>query len=285
MRPVLIQSHRGAGVLAPENTLEAFELAWRMGTVPEADVRTTRDGVIVAFHDRDFSRVVSHLAPELRDCGVESVTFEQLSQMDVSEEHPGLAGHRPIALQQAFAALCAQPERQLYLDIKDVGLDELATLVFGCGVGAQVIFASTRYEAHREWKQLMPESKTLLWMGGDDNHLEERLERLRRMDFADISQLQIHVHFDTREAIPTFSPSESWLCSLGEELRSRGILFQVLPWGARDPAIYERLLQLGVESFATDYPDVVLEVVRRFKKTRNGVAPHLRHMRKSSFGL
>jgi hypothetical protein len=32
----IIQSHRGAGDLAPENTLDAFELGWRLGTHPEA---------------------------------------------------------------------------------------------------------------------------------------------------------------------------------------------------------------------------------------------------------
>ncbi len=47
----VIQSHRGAGELAEENTPEAFELGWNLDTVPESDVRTTKDGVIVAFHD------------------------------------------------------------------------------------------------------------------------------------------------------------------------------------------------------------------------------------------
>ena len=30
----IIQSHRGAGELAPENTIEAFELGWSLGTYP-----------------------------------------------------------------------------------------------------------------------------------------------------------------------------------------------------------------------------------------------------------
>ncbi|HWG84805.1 MAG TPA: glycerophosphodiester phosphodiesterase family protein, partial [Deinococcales bacterium] len=50
LEDVLVQSHRGAGVLAPENTMAAFRLAWSLGTVPEADLRQTRDGEIVAFH-------------------------------------------------------------------------------------------------------------------------------------------------------------------------------------------------------------------------------------------
>ncbi|MEY3895224.1 MAG: Glycerophosphoryl diester phosphodiesterase, partial [Verrucomicrobiota bacterium] len=39
----VIQSHRGAGELVPENTIEAFELGWKLGTYPEADLRTTKD--------------------------------------------------------------------------------------------------------------------------------------------------------------------------------------------------------------------------------------------------
>src|SRR4030095_13901082 len=61
----IIQSHRGAGELAPENTIEAFELGWKLGTYPESDVRTTKDGVIVAFHDNDFSRVVKNISPAM----------------------------------------------------------------------------------------------------------------------------------------------------------------------------------------------------------------------------
>jgi glycerophosphoryl diester phosphodiesterase len=61
----VIQAHRGAGVLAPENTVAAFELGWKLNCVPEADVRTTKDGVIVAFHDNNFARVVVGVTPEM----------------------------------------------------------------------------------------------------------------------------------------------------------------------------------------------------------------------------
>ncbi|MCD6051611.1 MAG: ugpQ 4, partial [Verrucomicrobia bacterium] len=83
----ILQSHRGAGVLAPENTIEAFELGWKLGTYPEADIRTTKDGVIVAFHDANFKRVVKGADAELQKKGVEHVTFEELSKLDVGVWH------------------------------------------------------------------------------------------------------------------------------------------------------------------------------------------------------
>lgn len=63
---IVVQGHRGVGNLAEENTVEAFELAWKLGVIPEADLRITRDGVIVPFHDNNFARVVKDAPPELR---------------------------------------------------------------------------------------------------------------------------------------------------------------------------------------------------------------------------
>ncbi len=53
-RPILF-AHRGAKAHAPENTLEAFELALRLGaTGLESDVWVTADQVVVLEHDGEF---------------------------------------------------------------------------------------------------------------------------------------------------------------------------------------------------------------------------------------
>ena len=50
--PTAIWAHRGASAYAPENTLEAIELALRMGADGiELDVHRTRDGKLVVIHD------------------------------------------------------------------------------------------------------------------------------------------------------------------------------------------------------------------------------------------
>ena len=51
-RPPLLFAHRGARAYAPENTIEAFELALRLGaTGLETDVWRTADGTVVLDHD------------------------------------------------------------------------------------------------------------------------------------------------------------------------------------------------------------------------------------------
>jgi glycerophosphoryl diester phosphodiesterase len=57
IEPMLLIAHRGGSGEAPENTLAAFELAFRgQADGVEADVRLTADGVPVIIHDTRFDR-------------------------------------------------------------------------------------------------------------------------------------------------------------------------------------------------------------------------------------
>jgi glycerophosphoryl diester phosphodiesterase len=51
-----IIAHRGASACKPENTLEAFKEAIRLGSLMyETDVQRTKDGFLVLWHDYDFN--------------------------------------------------------------------------------------------------------------------------------------------------------------------------------------------------------------------------------------
>lgn len=67
-------AHRGLHDCdAPENSLKAFENAVNKGVAAELDVRLTKDGRIVVFHDSDLNRMCS------ADVRVSDMTYEQLS--------------------------------------------------------------------------------------------------------------------------------------------------------------------------------------------------------------
>lgn len=54
---MLVIGHRGAAALAPENTFASFDAALSLGVdAIEADVRITRDGVLVLMHDPSLAR-------------------------------------------------------------------------------------------------------------------------------------------------------------------------------------------------------------------------------------
>lgn len=284
---VIVQSHRGAGVLAEENTVAAFELGWKLGTYPESDIRMTRDGVIVTFHDENFSRVVKGVTSELAKMGVKDLSFAELMQLDVgSWKGDAFQGRRVSKLSDVFAAMAGRPERHLYLDIKNVDFAKLAKEVRAAGVEKQIILASPKPEQLRQWKSLVPESDTLLWMRGSETHLRERIAELETTGFAGITQIQIHtfpnrtieqslaiagtsaarlgISIDEAKASSEpFTLSRTFLIELGRKLRAHGILYQTLPYTS-DPGVYAGLLDLGLMSFATDHPDITMRELKAY---------------------
>lgn len=262
----VIHSHRGAGSLVPENTIAAFEAGWKMGTVPEADMRTTKDGILVAFHDSNFGRTVHTTDTVLKKKGVKDLTFEELSRLDVGGwKDPRFAGLRVPKLSEVFQLMRGRPERQLCLDFKYVDLKQLAEEVRENGVSKQVVFATTDYAILRQWKAILPDSETLLWLGGPEREVMPRLPELRAANYADITHLQLHPmkNPETTSTEP-FTISRALFHSLGEEMRAHNILFMALPREITDPKAYWQLLDLGVASFSSDYPDLAVKAVRDY---------------------
>lgn len=263
----IIQSHRGAGNLGPENTLESFKLGWQMGFIPEADVRVTKDGVLIAFHDDHFRRLIPSAPESMLDQPAGSFNWDEIRGLDAGiYKGAEFAGQKIPRITDVFDALRERPGKQLILDYKDLSLQLLADLAREHGVLDQIILASTVYEHHLEWKKIAPSGQTLLWMGGTQEHLEQRLAKLKAVDFKAVTQLQIHVNLvsDIADEEP-FSPSSTFLRAVCAEIKSRGILFQALPWKSADVAVYHKLMDLGIESFASDDPQIVLEAARSWK--------------------
>jgi glycerophosphoryl diester phosphodiesterase len=74
---MLVVAHRGSSGSAPENTMAAFEIALQSGAdIIECDVRLTRDGEVVVFHDRNLDRTTNGNGP------VESRTLGELKRLD-----------------------------------------------------------------------------------------------------------------------------------------------------------------------------------------------------------
>jgi glycerophosphoryl diester phosphodiesterase len=270
LKQFVIHSHRGAGEMAPENTITAFELGWKLGTVPEADIRTTKDGVIVAFHDANFKRTVFGADEELKNKGVEDLTYAELSRLDVGgwmgERYAGL---RVPTMAEVFDRLRARPRHQLCIDFKHVDLVQLAGLVRKHGVEKQVVLATTDYEIIRKWKQLLPKGETLLWMAGTEEHLKGRVEKLRSENFAGITHFQFHPRENKDKSSPEpFTISRAFLRASGDEVRRHGILYQAFPRGITDPKLYWQLLDLGVASFSTDHPELAIAAVREYYARR-----------------
>lgn len=111
LRPRIV-AHRGASFEAPENTLAAFERAWALGVeAVELDVRLTRDGEVVVFHDETTERIGGVARP------VAAQTLAELRALDVGAwKHARYAGARIPTLAEVLAI--TPPGRTVVVEIK-----------------------------------------------------------------------------------------------------------------------------------------------------------------------
>jgi glycerophosphoryl diester phosphodiesterase len=106
-------AHRGAGLLAPENTLAAFRLGASYGfRAFECDVKLSADDVPFLMHDTDLERTTGEagLAGARR--------WDELSQLDAGSWHSRLYAGEPLPTLKAVAAFLQRNGFALDLEIK-----------------------------------------------------------------------------------------------------------------------------------------------------------------------
>jgi glycerophosphoryl diester phosphodiesterase len=106
-------AHRGAGKLAPENTLAAFRLGASHGyTAFECDVKLSADGVPFLLHDDRLERTTSGqgVAGER--------TWSELGRLDAGSWYSAAFAGEPIASFEAVARYCVANDHRLDLEIK-----------------------------------------------------------------------------------------------------------------------------------------------------------------------
>ena len=117
-----IVAHRGAGTLAPENTMAAMRYARKHGfRGVEFDVMLACDGVPILMHDAQFGRTVAGSG------NVNDHTAAQLRQMDAGAWlGPHFAGE-PIPDFESIADFCRASEIWMNVEMKPAPGFEVAT--------------------------------------------------------------------------------------------------------------------------------------------------------------
>lgn len=122
--------HRGAGRLAPENTLAAFALGYRHGyRMFECDVRLSADGQAYLLHDDSLDRTTdAHgLAAAWR--------WDELARCDAGAWHSPAYAREPLPSLTAVVEFCRTHAVMLNLELKPGRGDEQRT---GARVAAQL---------------------------------------------------------------------------------------------------------------------------------------------------
>jgi glycerophosphoryl diester phosphodiesterase len=263
-----VQGHRGARGHLPENTLAAFQLALQMGVdTLEMDCGVTKDGVVVVHHDRRLNpevargpdgKWVSAAAPTIRE-----LRFDELQQYDVGRIRPGseyakrfphqkpIDGTRIPKLSEVFSISKESKVRfNIETKLQPTHPDEtLAPEPFAraviaeirkAGVERRTTIQSFDFRTLKVVEREAPEIATVY---------------LTEVTSSDPAQLHA-------AGAKTWSPDFRGVTpyTMGE---ARRLGLRVVVWTANEPADIAQMIQAGVDGIISDYPDRVLDALRR----------------------
>ncbi|MGI8869005.1 MAG: glycerophosphodiester phosphodiesterase [Mycobacteriales bacterium] len=230
-------AHRGGAGGGIENSLAAFQHAVKLGyRYLETDVHATRDGVLIAFHDRTLDRVTD------RTGAVAELSFSEVCRARI-------AGREPIpTLEDLLEEL---PTARFNIDVKvAAAIEPLARVLRRMDAHARVCvgaFSDRRLAAAR--RALGPRVATSL-----GPHQVARLRALAgtgtlatRLSAAGTRGLQRYACVQVPPAVrgvPILTPGFLTL--------AHRIGLQVHVWTIDDPATMHQLLDLGVDGIMTD---------------------------------
>jgi glycerophosphoryl diester phosphodiesterase len=231
-------AHRGAGKLAPENTLAALRLGYAHGyRMAEIDVKLSADGVAFLLHDATLDRTTDgHGRADAR-------TWRELSLLDAGSWHsPAYAGETLPSL-AAIARLCRAQNIALNIEIKPTPGRERET-------GAAVAIDAATLWSAVEVPPLLSSFSTLALQAARDT--VQALPRALLVDDIGDATLEVAlelgcVALDVKHTL--LSPD------LVSRAHSAGL--RVVAWTVNEPGRVKELRALGVDTTITDAIDLI----------------------------
>lgn len=227
-------AHRGASAFYPENTLEAFEGAHRLGAHwVETDVMLTQDGMPVLFHDDTLERFTGEKK------AIASMQYEELRRVDVGSWFDSkFKGACLPTLAQGLDCL-KRLSMSLNLEIKPTAGQDKATAIAAIKVlrdsgfsKDHLIISSFSLAALEQAYQLAPEY-AYGWLADEPEDLQRGLH-------SRIPWNSIHLNNDWASA--------EMICDLNQ----KG--FQVLVFTVNDSRRAKYLFDQGVSAIFCDDP-------------------------------
>ncbi len=232
----LVIGHRGASVLAPENTLASFRLALDQGADGiELDARLTRDRVVMILHDAGVERVSQGTGR------MSKLTRVEIQRLDAGSRFgPAFRGERIPTLEEVFTAFGDRPVYDLEIknfDAPGNGLEQkVLELVCRFGLQQRVMITSFNPLAVRFFRRELPQAPTgLLFLAGGAGRLEETLlNRWASYTLTGLAFSGLSAAFIARQ-------------------KSRAVLV----WGVQTADEVLRAVQLGAAGVIADDPGMV----------------------------
>ncbi len=227
-RSIVVIGHRGACGYYPENTLLSLSKAIEMGVdAVEFDVRMTRDGVLVLFHDEKLDRLLK-IRGYLRE-----KTYSYISRLSIR-------GEKIPTLEEALSFL-KDKKVNIVIEIKEPDtVEKILDVVKRSGIEkSRIMFVSFHHE--------------ILHVPKSDGYRVGAIFVCRPRKLSSMFQ-----DFVPDVVLPRYDMLDE---ALVKEAHDMGMM--VGTWVINDEQDLMRVLRLGVDMVASDYPDKIIRALRQ----------------------
>jgi glycerophosphoryl diester phosphodiesterase len=230
-----VVAHRGNSAVAPQNTLAAFESAWRAGADSvEIDVQLTADGEVVVIHDDTVDATTSGTG------ALAGLDLADVRALDAGSWFAAAyAGQRVPTFAEVVELLLARPGMALLLEVKGSWTaDQVRRLtepLRDAGLTDRVVAQSFWPETVAALRDADPGLRRGLLVASLDDDLLARCAELEVM---------------------TCNPLGALLAEdpgVVGRLHDAGV--QVTVWTLNEPDQWAEAVRLGVDGIITDRPD------------------------------
>lgn len=238
-------AHRGSRVLWPENTMVAFQGAVDLGyRYIETDVRLSRDGRVVIFHDHTLERLTDGEG-KFHERGWDDLRrLDAAYRFDPDGGFPLRGTGVTMPLLEEVAA--AFPDQLFNIDLKQPGTSEqIADEVRRLRIEDRVLIGSFHDRRIRAFRRAGPGVATSAGPAEVARTLVRRPHPGTGADAYQVPERGAGLRVVTRRFVDRAHAADK----------------QVHVWTVNDPADMQRLLDLGVDGIVTDRPDLLNEVV------------------------
>jgi len=241
----MIVAHRGASDAAPENTLAAFQLAWKLGAdAIEGDFYLTTDQQIVTIHDSNTKKTAGV------DLRVASCTLQQLRQLDVgSWKSPRFRGQRIPTIEEVLAVV---PQgKKILIEIKcgPEIVPKLKDALANSSLSpAQTIVIAFQESVVSAVKQQIPNVK-VYWL---TSYKEDKKTHVWSPQLAEVLAALKRTGAD---GLDTQANQEIVDAKFIRAVRDAG--YEVHTWTIDDPKVAQHFQRLGVDSITTNRPRLI----------------------------
>ncbi|MDM4017545.1 glycerophosphodiester phosphodiesterase family protein [Roseiconus lacunae] len=233
---VEIMAHRGASILAPENTMAAYRRAIDDGADwIEIDVQETADGRVVVVHDKDLMKLAGN------PIKIWESSFDQLSSIDIGSHLDAKFSAERVATLTDVLRLC-KDQIGVNIELKYYGHDQhleerVVRIVEAEGMDDQVMVMSLKPQGVAKTKALRPDWKYGLLLSVYVGNLNK----------IDTDFLAVNAEFASRAFVK----------------RAHRAGKEVYVWTVDDPAKMSMLMNRNIDGILTNRPDIARDVIRQ----------------------